>query len=307
MTATVDTSDDFVPFQHFLDDLREQGRSANTLRAYQFDWQLFSRWYAEVNDEPISLQGLTALDVQDFVDWSKRQGFKSSTINRRLGLLKHFTRWAEEVNLVSSDLRRRVKRVSGPGKQTLAPKSLESTDVRKLLKELERTGTIRDQSAVLLMLYTGIRVGELIALQPRDVTIRSRSGSLTIRADVAKGSKERVVPLPLKAREALEIYLNERRKEMMSDDDLIFTGRQGPISAPGIAAMLKKYGRQSGIDGLTPHVLRHTFAFSYLANNGNDLVALADILGHSDLNTTQIYTKRRLSDLQDGVEQVKFY
>jgi len=65
--------------------------------------------------------------------------------------------------------------------------------------------------------------------------------------------------------------------------------------------------RQVNIDGLTPHVLRHTFAYAYLANNSNDLVGLADILGHTDLNTTQIYTKRRLSDLQDGVEQVRFY
>lgn len=306
MTVTIDTSDIFLPFQRFLDDLREQGRSLNTLRAYQFDWQQFSRWYSEANNEPVTLNGLTALDVQDFVDWSKRQGFKSSTINRRLGLIKHFTRWAEESDLIPTDLRRRVKRVGGAKKQQLAPKSLESIDVRKLLKELERTGTTRDRAAILVMLYTGIRVSELVNLHPQDVIIRPRSGSLAIRADVAKGGRERVVPLPIKAREALKFYIDERRKDGMTDNDPIFVGRQGPISAPGIAAMLKKYAQRAEIETLTPHILRHTFAFSYLANNGNDLIALADILGHSDLNTTQIYTKRRLVDLQNGAENIKF-
>jgi len=68
-----------------------------------------------------------------------------------------------------------------------------------------------------------------------------------------------------------------------------------------------KYGAWARLEGVTPHVLRHTFAYIYLENNNNDLVALADILGHSDLNSTRIYTKRRLRDLQEGAERVKFY
>ncbi len=84
-------------------------------------------------------------------------------------------------------------------------------------------------------------------------------------------------------------------------------GRQGPLSAEGVAAVVAKYAAWSRLEGVTPHVLRHTFAYSYLENNNNDLVALADILGHTDLNTTRIYTKRRLADLQAGAERIQYF
>ena len=145
-----------------------------------------------------------------------------------------------------------------------------------------------------------------MALRPADITLRPRSGSLAVRADTAKGAKARTLPVPKAASDALSAYLAQRAEDD-NEHDLIFVGREGPLSTAGVAAMLRKYGRRAKIDSLTPHVLRHTFAYAYLKNNGNDLVGLADILGHTDLNTTRIYTKRRLSDLQDGVEQVRFY
>jgi site-specific recombinase XerD len=121
---------------------------------------------------------------------------------------------------------------------------------------------------------------------------------------VAKGGKERTVPVPKKAREALKVYMEELPSE---NNEALFVGRQGTLSVEGVAAVVAKYAAWSRLDGVTPHVLRHTFAYSYLENNSNDLVALADILGHTDLNTTRIYTKRRLSDLQEGAERVRFF
>ena len=88
--------------------------------------------------------------------------------------------------------------------------------------------------------------------------------------------------------------------QMHTSDGMLFIGRQGPLTAEGLAAVVAKYATWSRLEGVTPHILRHTFAYNYLENNNNDLVALADILGHTDLNTTRIYTKRRLSDLQKG-------
>lgn len=306
---------DFVPtvtaeniFEQFLTDLQKRGRSANTLRAYRLDWQHFTTWFAQVNHESISLARLTALDVQDYVTWSKREGFKPSTINRRLGVLKQFVAWAEEQGLASSDQQRRIKKTKIVKKQPLAPKALDAPQVRKLLNELERTGTTRDWAIVMLLLFTGLRVGELCALKRNDVQVTERKGTLSIRADVAKGGKERHVPMPKRARESLREYLAEREKtDALSSDALIFMGRQGAISTAGVAAMLDKYATQAGLTDVTPHVLRHTFAYNYLKQNNNDLVALADILGHSDLNTTHIYTKRRLDDLQIGVENVEFF
>lgn len=303
---------DFVPtitaentFEQFLTELKERGRSANTLRAYRLDWQHFTAWYEQVNGEPLILPRLTALDVQDYVTWSKREGFKPSTINRRLGVLKQFVTWAEENGFASTDQRRRMQKIAIVRKQLLAPKALDAPQVRKLLNELERSGSSRDRAIVALLLFTGIRVGELCTLTRNDVQLSERKGTVSIRAEVAKGGKERRVPMPKKAREALQEYLAERGE--LPPAALVFVGRQGPLSTAGVAAMLDKYAARIGLGGLTPHVLRHTFAYTYLKQNHNDLVALADILGHSDLNTTHIYTKRRLDDLQAGVEQIEFF
>lgn len=303
---------DFVPvtnsenvFETFLTGLRERGRSANTLRAYRLDWLHFGTWFTQVNNEPISLTRLTALDVQDYVTWCKREGFKPSTINRRLGVLKQLVSWAEEQGLASTDQQRRIKKTPIVKKQPLAPRALEPSQVRKLLNELERSGSTRDRAIVALLLFTGIRVGELCALTRGDVQLSERKGTLSIRAEVAKGGKERRVPMPKIAREALQAYLVERGE--LSSEALVCVGRQGPLSTAGVAAMLDKYAARIGLEALTPHVLRHTFAYNYLKQNNNDLVALADILGHSDLNTTHIYTKRRLDDLQAGVEKIAFF
>lgn len=303
--AVINMLDASPPFQVFLNTLKENGRSENTLRAYQFDWQHFLAWYEAVNEEDFDLVRLTMLDVQDYVNWSSQQGFKANTINRRLGLIKHFLSWTEENNLSSKELRQRVRKIRIIPKQNLAPKSLDTTEVRRLLRELERTGTIRDCAIIYLLLYTGLRVGELVQLKLGDVLIGKRKGSIHIGSNIAKGNKERIVPVPNKARQMLQDYLNSRA--IVALDELIFIGRQGPISTAGVAAMLKKYAKRVDINKLTPHILRHTFAYSYLEHNANDLVGLADILGHSDLNTTRIYTQPRLEDLQQGVELVEFY
>lgn len=288
----------------FLQTLREKGRSPRTLRAYELDWSHFATWYAEVNQEPFSLSRLAAMDVQDYLTWSRQQGLKAATLNRRLAWLKQYTAWGEQQGVVTRDMYQRIKATPIQRKQQLAPHSLSTREARKLLKEVKVRGNPRDEAIISTLLYTGLRVGELVALTLDDVTFSERKGVIHVRTEIAKRGKERDVPIPKKAREALDTYLHHRP---VSDSRAIFIGRQGPLSAEGVAAVVAKYATWSKLEGVTPHVLRHTFAYSYLEGNNNDLVALADILGHSDLNTTRIYTKRRLTDLQDGAERVNYF
>jgi site-specific recombinase XerD len=298
------TKEEEARFALFLRNLREKGRSPRTLRAYEFDWSQFAAWYTEVNQEPFTLERLAAMDVQDYLTWGQQQNLKPATLNRRLAWLKQYATWGMEQKVVDPDMRRRIKAIPIQRKQQLAPRSLSPQEARKLLKEVKVRGNPRDEAIISLLLYTGLRVGELVSLTLADVTLSERKGVIQVRAEVAKGSKERAVPVPKQAREALQAYLAERPAE---SNGALFVGRQGALSVEGVAAIVAKYAAWSRLDEVTPHVLRHTFAYSYLENNNNDLVALADILGHSDLNTTRIYTRRRLSDLQEGAERVRFY
>ena len=291
-------------FALFLRELQERGRSPRTLRAYKFDWSQFAGWYAEVNQEPFTLERLAAMDVQDYISWGQQQGLKAATLNRRLAWLKQYVAWGEGRGAVKPEMRKRIKAIPIQRKQQLAPRSLTPAEARKLLKEVKVRGNPRDEAIISTLLYTGLRVGELVSLKLDDVTLSERKGIIHVRAEVAKGGKERVVPVSKNAREALKEYMEERPEE---SNGALFIGRQGPLSVEGVAAVVAKYAAWSRLEGVTPHILRHTFAYSYLENNNNDLVALADILGHSDLNTTRIYTKRRLSDLQEGAERVQFF
>jgi site-specific recombinase XerD len=301
---TITAAKEIKRFALFLQQLQERGRSPRTLRAYELDWLQFATWYTEVNQEPFTLDRLAAMDVQDYITWGQQQGLKAATLNRRLAWLKQYVAWGEGRGAVNPEMRKRIKAIPIQRKQQLAPRSLTPAEARKLLKEVKVRGNPRDEAIISTLLYTGLRVGELVSLKLDDVTLSERKGIIHVRAEVAKGGKERVVPVSKNAREALKEYMEERPEE---SNGALFIGRQGPLSVEGVAAVVDKYAAWSRLEGVTPHILRHTFAYSYLENNNNDLVALADILGHSDLNTTRIYTKRRLSDLQAGAERVQFF
>lgn len=225
-----------------------------------------------------------------------------ATINRRLVFLKSYCRFAADRKHVSGDTLRAIERVPLIKRQTLAPRSLTRPQIRKYLREVEKRAPVRDQALIKLLLYTGIRAGEVARLELADLQVSPRKGTLMVRSIVAKRAKEREVPIPLEARQILSDYLSDRR----SKSSYVFAGQRGSLTVDGVAWIVKKYGRFASVE-ITPYVLRHTFAYSYLENNQNDLVGLAKILGHDSVETTQIYTQKRLTDLETAVENVKFY
>jgi site-specific recombinase XerD len=246
----------------------------------------------------ICLKLVTVRDITDFRESLRRDdGQAVATVNRCLVTLRKFFGWLAEQGKVESNPARPVKELRC---QQLAPKGLDRTQVRKLLREVELRQDIRSTAIFNLFLFTGCRVSDLVNLELPDVSLSERSGSVVFR--YGKGSKQRSVPLPLPARRALQAWLEARLPAMSAT---VFIGERGALTERGVRAICDKYSAVIGMK-LHPHLMRHTMAHRFLADNSNDLVSLAQILGHESLNTTRRYVQRTQEQLGEASERLSY-
>ncbi|QGG57896.1 tyrosine-type recombinase/integrase [Paenibacillus sp. B01] len=261
----------------------ERGKSANTIKTYCYALQTFASW---LHDSGGNIDKLTRIDLQQYIKHLEAANRSAATIGKVFAAITSFAEF-KGCTSITEGIRFPVQR------KTLhtAPKSLSRNERNKLLRDAERDGNIRNLALIFTLLFTGLRVSELVSLDRNDIKFGERSGSVTVRK--GKGDISRVVPFPVDARHYLFKYLETR-----TDDEpaLFLSQYQQRISVRSVQRMLKQYG-------IHPHQLRHTYCRE-LANSGMDLSSIAELAGHSDTNTTRRYSKPSHSELEQAISRV---
>jgi integrase/recombinase XerC len=277
----------------YLQELARTGDSPHTIDAYATDLRQFVEFLSPPGTEPPAPRAIDLLMLREWVLWLYNQPDSAVTIRRKLAAVRGLFRFLMREGLVTVNVARLVRTPKAPQK---LPEVMTPDQVNALLDgvaagKLERPFPARDRALFELLYGCGLRVSELAGLDLQDLDRGERW--LRVRG---KGRKERQVPLPGKAADALEHYLAER--PVVREERAVFLNhRSGRLTTRGIHGIVKFYATYlSGDPSIHPHSFRHAYATHLLAD-GADLRAIQELLGHARLSTTQKYTQVSLTDL----------
>ena len=270
-------------FLSYLESVKQY--SPHTLKGYERDLKKLSDYLSAQDIENWKI--VKEHDLRAFINSERRRGLSPRSIQRLLSSCRTFF----ENLLIESHIQLSpAQNVSSPKSAQLLPKAMDADLVQRLL-DFKPKGMIeiRDKALAELLYSSGLRLSEVCQLEVQDLDLKER----TCRV-LGKGNKTRIVPVGKKAIQAIRdwmIYRSELKASKETSTHAIFLNNKGNrISARSIQLRLEKLCLQRGIPGINPHMLRHSFASHVLESSG-DLRAVQEMLGHSDIGTTQIYTK----------------
>jgi len=286
-------------FLHYL--TVERNLAHNTIISYERDLKKYAHYLRQV--EQLGAWGeVERLHILHFLKFLSEQGQSARTIARHLASIRSFHQFLLREKIVSQDP---TVHIETPQFERTLPKVLSVEEVEALLSA-PQTNTpfgLRDKAMLELLYATGMRVSELVQLNLADVHL-----TMGFVRCYGKGRKERIVPIGRMAIEALVRYLEHGRPQLVNPrkraTEALFLNHYGQrLTRQGFWKILKRLAKEAGIEKeLTPHTLRHSFA-THLLENGADLRAVQELLGHADISTTQMYTHVTQTRLKDVYKQ----
>ena len=279
---------EFISYLH-----NEKKTTENTELSYRRDLMKLCMFLEEQGVTEVGK--VTATNLNSYMLYLEKKKFAPATISRNIASIKAFYHFLYKGKLVDEDVAESLK---PPKLEKKLPEIMTMHEVARLLDQPDekKVKGIRDKAMLELLYATGIRVSELISLKLSDVNLQM---CFIICRDVGK---ERVIPFGSKARSALLQYVEQARGELVADtdSDILFVNCSGqPMSRQGFWKLIKFYAKKAGIVAdITPHTLRHSFA-AHLVENGADLKSVQEMLGHSDISTTQIYANMNHNHIRE--------
>lgn len=267
--------------------------SGNTEVSYQRDLKKLETFLCDRGVKNIREVG--ELELEGFLAYLEREKFATSSISRSVASIRAFFQYLQKERIISEDPSENLK---PPKVEKKFPEILSIEEVDRLMHQpdLNTPKGIRDAAMLELLYATGMRVSELLHLQIFDVNLQM--GYVVCH----ENGKERIIPIGAPSRKALSRYMDEARTVFARDEKetALFTNCSGkPMSRQGFWKVLKAYAEEAGIThDITPHTLRHSFAV-HMLQNGADIRSVQEMMGHSDISTTQVYLGTNVNKMRD--------
>ncbi len=278
----------FIAYLHNV-----KNTSANTEMSYKRDLEKVQHFMADRGVHETA--AISEQDLEDYVKYLEDNKFAAATVSRNIASLKAFYHYMVQEGIAKEDLSEPLK---APKIEKKVPEIMSPDEVVRLLEQPsgDSPKEVRDKAMLELLYATGIRVTELITLKLSDINMQMNFILCRDR------NKERIIPFGMEAKNALARYLDGTRDEMLENksSDVLFANCSGqPMSRQGFWKLIKFYAKKADIKAdITPHTLRHSFA-AHLVENGADLRSVQEMLGHSDISTTQIYANLNHSHIRE--------
>lgn len=268
-----------------------------TLTAYKTDLEQFTSFLSK-EDPELQLKDISYQHIRHYISILIEKGNSAETSNRKLSALRSFFKYLQKHGLVESNP---VTKLKGPKRSKKLPSFIDESQAHSVFHDLifeESFSGIRDKLLIEILYSTGIRRAELMNLKESDADLFN----LQLKV-LGKRNKERIIPFSIEMKRNLESYLNVKNNENLNSPWLLVTEKNKQLSPHQITRIVKDVlSKVSTAGKKSPHVLRHSFA-THLLNNGADINAVKELLGHAGLSATQIYTHNTINKLKKTYKQ----